>query len=92
MLVVSYHATTVDYGIIDGRGYEIFNYIIRAFLSAGVPLFFFANGFLLMNRPFELKKHVIKLMRIIILTVVWAAINVVSLMLIRILWAFIFYI
>ena len=58
-------------------------YFLRTILPTCVPLFFFANGYLLLNRKFDLKKHIIKSIRIVVLTFIWAAIIVLSLMLIK---------
>ena len=48
----------------------------------GVPLFFLSNGYLLMSRPFNLKKHMRKMIHIVCLTFVWGFINVICLMII----------
>ncbi len=59
LFVVMYHSTTVPYDF-NQSAYECVNYFIRAILSTCVPLFFFANGYLLINKKFDLKKHLKK--------------------------------
>lgn len=56
------------------------NYLIMPLLSTCVPLFFFANGFLLFNRPFDLKKHMLRCLRTFVLTMVWACLTLLLLM------------
>ena len=79
LFVVMYHSTTVPYDF-NQSAYECVNYFIRAILSTCVPLFFFANGYLLINKKFDLKKHLKKTVRLIILTFVWGAINLLFIM------------
>lgn len=49
-------------------------YYFNTILSTGVPLFFFVNGYLLLNRPLDLKKHIRKTTKLIVLVVLWALI------------------
>lgn len=58
------------------------SYFSTTILSTCVPLFFFANGYLLFSKPFVLKKHIFKIIRIIVLTFVWAILLITSYMLI----------
>jgi len=52
-----------------------FNYFINTFISCCVPIFFAVNGALLLNKPLNLKKHVKKTIKIIILIYFWSAIT-----------------
>ena len=85
LFVVMYHSTTVPYNF-NHSAYESVNYFIRGVLSVCVPLFFLANGFLLINREFDLKKHLKKTGRLILLTFVWGAVNLLILMPIKNQW------
>lgn len=90
LFVVLCHAATVNYDIIPtALGGCIFqlpspltvaHYIVRALFSAGVPLFFFANGFLLIQKSFSLKKHLFKVVRLILLTEIWGMLTLLLLM------------
>ena len=72
LFVVIYHATTYKYSwLYSSSAIYTFRYYMRTFLSAGVPIFFFCNGYLLLNRRFCLKKHVFKIVKIIALTGIW---------------------
>lgn len=60
LFVVIYHTQVYDSNIMPEGGEAsssvYVNYMLRGILSTCVPLFFFANGFLLFNRPLDLKK------------------------------------
>ena len=71
--VILYHSTIYFFDITqDDSILNYFLYFGRTILSTCVPLFFFANGYLLFNRPFDLCKHVKKIVRIILLVFIWA--------------------
>ena len=71
--VIFYHSTTYFFDFIsDSSASSYLLYFGRTILSTCVPLFFFANGYLLLNKPFDLKKHIKKIIRIILLVLVWA--------------------
>ena len=76
--VILYHSTIYNYDIIKNN--SLFNYFLyfgRAILSTCVPLFFFTNGYLLFNKEFDLKKHIKKIIRLIILIIIWAFILII---------------
>lgn len=84
MFVLIFHATTYSYSWMeDGSALSLLRYFFRTILSTCVPLFFFANGYLLLNRGFDLKKHIVKTIKIVILTCVWEIIDLLLLMLIK---------
>lgn len=60
-----------------------FSYWFNTILSTCVPLFFFVNGFLLFSKNLNLKKHVFKIVKLIILTGLWGIITLCLFMLIR---------
>lgn len=78
LFVVIYHTQVYDSNIMPEGGEAsssvYVNYMLRGILSTCVPLFFFANGFLLFNRPLDLKKHLRRTGRFAVLTIIWAAI------------------
>ncbi len=57
-----------------GAGFYI-HYALRSITAVCVPLFFFANGYLLLSRPFNLKKHVYKIIRFVLIAVFWYALT-----------------
>ena len=50
---------------------DLLRYFTRTILSTCVPLFFFVNGYLLLGRPLDLKKHTIKTGKLMVLTCFW---------------------
>ena len=85
LCVLIYHATLFPYNFpaAPGVGLYRFYYILRGFLSVCVPLFFFANGFLLLGAEMELKKHLMKMLRLVIYTFLGGAVILVPLMYIQ---------
>ena len=56
------------------------HYMLSPILSACVPMFLFANGFLLAGKELDIRKHIYKVIQLIVLTFVWGAINIVFMM------------
>lgn len=83
--VLSYHGTNYDYNFLQDSESVLFyiRYFVRTILSCCVPLFFFANGYLLFNRDFYLKKHIEKMIRLTLLTIIWGIIDLFVLMFIK---------
>ena len=72
LFVIIYHGTIYSHDITQEA--TVSNYLLyfaRTILSTCVPLFFFANGYLLFNKPFNLRKHVKKTIRLIALVFIW---------------------
>ena len=79
--VLLYHSTTYEYSFLaDAVLICYLRYFLRTILSTCVPLFFFTNGFLMLNRSFSLKKHMQKTLKLIFLTIVWGIITLILLM------------
>lgn len=75
--VLLYHSTLDYYNILeDDNSLHNFRYYLRSILSTCVPLFFFANGFLLLNKKFDLRKHIYKTIKITSLYFVWSALTI----------------
>lgn len=73
--VLVYHTTLYSFDFLnEGTLFNYFAYFFRTILSTCVPIFFFANGYLLFNRPFVLKKHIYKTLKLVLLVFIWAAI------------------
>jgi surface polysaccharide O-acyltransferase-like enzyme len=74
-LVCFYHVANLNYNIVENSSSFIyFNYFIKTILSPCVPLFFMVNGALLLNKEYDLKKHIKKTVRLFILTFIWGII------------------
>ena len=73
LFVVIYHSVFCFY--YKTKTTSEMNYILyysTTILSTCVPLFFFANGYLLFNKEFDLNRHIKRIFRIIILYFIWA--------------------
>lgn len=71
--VLTYHSTLYSFDFLnENTPLNYLLYFFRTILSTCVPLFFFVNGYLLFNRPFSMKKHVKKMIRIVFLVIFWA--------------------
>jgi surface polysaccharide O-acyltransferase-like enzyme len=83
--VVIYHFNNLEIDFIKVRNNTSYlNYFIESILSTCVPIFFFVNGALLLNkRELDIKKHVRKIINIIILVIIWGAITLIALSYIR---------
>jgi surface polysaccharide O-acyltransferase-like enzyme len=82
--VIIYHYNNLPANILENNNFiNYFYYFIKSIFSTCVPLFFFANGFLLLNRPLNLKKHIYKIIRILVVSIIWQFITIVALMAIR---------
>ena len=70
--VILYHVGiySVDF-LKDPSALIYIRFFFRPILATCVPLFFFSNGYLLLKKDFSLKKHLMKLLRIVVLTLFW---------------------
>ena len=82
--VIVYHSTLYSFNfLVDNSLLSYLRYFFRTILSTCVPLFFFANGYLLLGKPFNLRKHISKTVKLVLLTVTWAIITLFALQEIR---------
>lgn len=54
----------------------IITFIIRLFIE-GVPLFVAINGYLIINKKFDIKRHLYKCLKIFILIIIWSLILII---------------
>ncbi|HEY8781556.1 MAG TPA: acyltransferase [Mucilaginibacter sp.] len=75
-LVCFYHYGLPNINFIESPQYSAyFDYFLQGISSIGVPLFFMVNGALLLNKVFDIKKHIYKIISICLLYVIWGAIT-----------------
>ena len=71
-LVLMFHGTLYPNVVFPDMPLNmLLRYFSRTILSACVPLFFFAGGYLLLSRPMDLKKHTIRTLKFLVLTCFW---------------------
>lgn len=74
--VVLYHFNSIPTDLLKHlTASQLVNYWFKALLSCCVPVFFFVNGALLLNKPLDVKKHYLKTLKIIPLCFLWGAIT-----------------
>lgn len=76
-MVIVYHGSLFSYN------FNYLHYFFCTILSTCVPLFFFANGYLLFSKKIDLKRHFSKVIRLIILTTIWSTVTIFILMFIK---------
>lgn len=82
--VIIYHFNNLTVSFFETQNtLSYLNYFFESIFSTCVPIFFFVNGALLLNKDFNLKKHISKLITIVILTVAWGIITLLILMSIK---------
>jgi len=75
LLVVFYHFYYIPIDFLSNNNIEVyFNYFIKTLLSCCVPLFFFVNGALLLNKQgsLDIKKHTRKIFSLILRIFIWS--------------------
>lgn len=78
LFVVMLHVRVDDCQWLDAGNYlHLFRYCFRSILAVCVPLFFFCNGFLLLNKTLDLRNHIIKILKLMVLTIVWGGVSVI---------------
>jgi surface polysaccharide O-acyltransferase-like enzyme len=83
--VVIYHFNNIPIDFIGTKdnGYYL-NYFLKSILSTCVPLFFFVNGALLLNKKeLDIKRHAFKILNITGLIIIWGVISLIALAYIR---------
>lgn len=84
LMVLIYHGNTGYTDFVEVPTFARYAaYSVRGIVTTSVPLFFMANGFLLLPKPLNLKRHTIKTLRLAVLTVLWGAISLVLLSLMK---------
>ena len=83
-LVILYHFRTIEIDFITNQSLIVFvNYTFRSIYSMCVPLFFFANGFVLIRKELNLKKHVTRMLQMVVLTIIWGIIDLALILVIE---------
>lgn len=73
--VLFYHSKIYSFDILQNDSAEYYLlYYLRTILSTCVPLFFFCNGYLLFNKEFNLRRHIKRCTRLILLVFIWGII------------------
>lgn len=75
-MVVLYHSRFYISDIIGlGSLGTYVNYFFNTTLAVSVPLFFFVNGYLLLSKKFDFKRHLRKIIKLTLITLIWYGIT-----------------
>lgn len=80
-LVCLYHFNHFRVNILEIEGIGVYrNYFLKGLASTAVPLFIMVNGHLMLNskKKFDLKKHINKVLRLVLITFLWGAILLIA--------------
>jgi len=76
IFVVFYHSSYYIFDFVNEPNFlYCFRYYLRTFVSTCCPLFFFANGYLLLPKELDLKKHYRKVLRFFIIMSFWGLVE-----------------
>lgn len=79
--VVFYHFNNLQIDFLEtNHKVSYVHYFIKALFSTCVPLFFFVNGALLLNRKLDMHKHKAKLRKLIVLLLGWGILTLLIFM------------
>lgn len=77
-LVCFYHFTTISRNFMTDKSIMAYiNYYIYGLASVCVPLFFMVNGALMLNKDYDMKKHIKKIVTLLILIFSWGGIQLI---------------
>ena len=82
-MVITLHVPLYFTDFIKTQNIENFIQFSFRLISEGVLIFIFVNGFLIINKPFDLKKHIKKVIKVFFIMIFWGIINVIVFSLIR---------
>ncbi len=82
--VILYHGMAFEsYILTDGSALSYIKYFLQGLLCICVPIFFFVNGALMLQKEFDIKKHIRKLLKLVLLILFWGSLTLAVLMPVR---------
>ena len=82
--VILYHGMAFEsYILTDGSALSYIKYFLQGLLCICVPVFFFVNGALMLQKEFAIKKHIRKLLKLVFLILFWGSLTLAVLMPVR---------
>ena len=83
MCVIVLHSINLKINFIDNNNVKQYIQFLVRILIEGVPIFVCINGFLIINKKFDLKKHLSKTLKIFIILLIWCIIDIITIKLLR---------
>ncbi len=82
--VILYHGMAFEsYILTDGSAISYIKYFLQGLLCICVPVFFFVNGALMLQKEFDVKKHIRRLLKTVFLIIFWGSFTILILMPVR---------
>ena len=75
LMVVSLHTSLWNNNFMVNNNLNVFIQFIVRLICEGVPIFVLINGYLLINKDVNLKKHIKKMCKIILIIVLWSSLS-----------------
>jgi len=69
--VISYHSSYYSYNIFEKNIITYMTYLYRTVVSTCVPVFFFVNGYLLLGKELDIRKHIKKIVHFTLVAEIW---------------------
>ncbi len=82
-MVILIHIPAFNTYFIEEKNNNIIIQYSLRLISEGVLIFIFVNGFLLLNKPFDYKKHIKKIFKMFCLIIFWGIVYVITKSIIR---------
>lgn len=79
VIVIHCFSLSIDFWKIPSAA-SYLNYFFRTVLALCVPVFFICNGYLLFSQELDLRKHIKKTVRCLVLTYIWGILTILFLM------------
>ena len=81
-MVIILHSINFNMNFIEEESIKSYISFFIRILCEGVPIFICVNGFLILNKKFELKNHLQKILKTFIVLNIWSVINIILIKLI----------
>lgn len=77
IMVIILHSIHINFDFIASNSIKSYIMFFLRILCEGVPIFVCVNGFLIINKPLDIKKHYLKTLKILGILLLWSLLNVV---------------
>lgn len=83
IMVIILNLLKLNFDIVTQENVKTYIMFFIRMLCEGVPIFICINGFLIINKNFDIKKHLLKTLKVFIILIIWSFIDVVIIKLIN---------
>lgn len=83
IMVIILHTIQFNFDFITTNNIKRYISFLIRIICEGVPIFVCINGFLIINKDFDLNKHLKKTLRIFVIMIIWCIVDIISIKLIK---------